>query len=71
MRTTRGHSRLTVGQQTPAELVEGGKGEERAVGVRLLQQHRDFLSPGEQQPPDRPTQRVTASALKKLRRAVV
>lgn len=43
---------LTISQQAPAELIEGGQGEERGVGVRLLHQDTDFLSPGQQQPPN-------------------
>lgn len=43
---------LTVSQQPPAELVEGGQGEERAISFWLLHQHRDFLSPRQQQPPE-------------------
>lgn len=50
-----GHVMLTVSQQAPAELVEGGQGEEGAVSVGLLHQHRDLLSPGQQQPPDKHT----------------
>lgn len=48
------HAGFTIGQQAPAEYVEGRQGEERAIGVRLLHQYRYFLTPGEQQPPEIP-----------------
>lgn len=45
------HVGLTVSQNASAELAERGQGKQGAVGVRLLHQQRDFLSPGEKQLP--------------------
>lgn len=44
----------TIGKKTPEKLVESGQREEGAIGVWLFHQYRDFLSPGEQQPPKIP-----------------
>lgn len=52
-----GHVGLTISQQAPAELAEGGQGEEGAVSVWFFHQHRDLLSPGQQKPPDTSTQK--------------